>query len=200
MSASLGPIHQWMYDKVLTREAIIKRIIDIAEKNNWEPLVNGKPIKSFTSNSFPPLDEVIDLSNIHSSLSSMINNVESRYAELIIGLTNNDNHRFKKIVETLHEFGQENNISENCSLQEAFQAINDTLLDGMPCDRAINITGTDDDKISFEQTMDFHTEYWKKYNGDGDDFYELRNALISGMLEGSGHHMDTVGDRMYELY
>ncbi len=200
MSATLGPIHQWMYDKVLTREALIKRIIDTAETNNWEPLVNGKPINSFTSDSFPPLDEVIDLSNIHSSLSGMINNVESRYAELIVGLTNKDNNRFNKILDTVHKFGQENNISREASVQEAFQAINDTLLDGMPCDRAVNVTCVEDDKVAFEQTMDLHTEYWKKYNGDGDDFYELRDAFISGMLEGSGHHMDTVGDRMYELY
>ncbi len=200
MSATLGPIHQWMYDKVLTRETLIKRIINTAEKKSWEPLINGKPLTYFTSDSFPPLDEVIDLSNIHSSLSGLINSVESRYAELIVGLTINDNERFNEIVDTVHKFGQENNISRGCTVQEAFQAINDTLLDGMPCDRAINVTSVTENKVAFEQTMDLHTEYWKKYNGDGDDFYELREALISGMLEGSGHHIETVGDRMYELY
>ncbi|MBP3240631.1 MAG: hypothetical protein J6M92_08800 [Oribacterium sp.] len=200
MSAFLGPIHQLMYQKILTREKLIKRIIKTSEENHWEPVINGKPIDSFQKETFPPIEEVIDLSNIHSSLSNLVSSAEDRFAELIIGLIHKDEKRLDIITRTVREFGQDNSIPAGSTVQEAFRGLHDTLLDGMPCDRALNITGNSDDKISFEQTLDLHSEYWKKYRGDGDDFYGLRNALISGMLEGSGHRLVTVGDRMYELY
>ena len=200
MSAFLGPIHQLMYQKILTREKLIKRIIQTAKEKDWEPVVNGKPLDSFTKETLPPIEEVIDLSNIHSSLSCLVSSAEDRFAELIVGLIQKDEKRLDIITRTVREFGQDNSIPAGSTVQEAFRGLHDTLLDGMPCDRALNITGNSDDKISFEQTLDLHSEYWKKYRGDGDDFYGLRNALISGMLEGSGHRLVTVGDRMYELY
>lgn len=200
MSAFLGPIHQLMYQKILTREELIKRIIKTAEEENWEPVVNGKPLENFTKKTFPPIEEVIDLSNIHASLSNLVNSSEDRFAELLVGLLHKDEKRLETITGTVRKFGKEHSIPSGCTVQETFQSIHNMLLDGMPCDRALNITGNSDEKISFEQTLDFHTEYWKKYQGDGDDFYELRGALISGMLDGSGHHLITVGDRMYELY
>ncbi len=200
MSAFLGPIHQMMYRKIMVREELIKRIIKTAEEENWEPVVNGKPLESFTKKTFPSLEEAIDLSNIHSSLSSLVNSVESRFAELIIGLVHNDKKRLETITDKVREFGQNNNIPFGTTVQEAFQGIHNVLLDGMPCDRALDIIEKSEKKISFEQTLDLHSEYWKKYQGDGDDFYMLRDAFISGMLEGSGHRLITVGDRMYELY
>lgn len=200
MSAFLGPIHQMMYRKIMVREELIKRIIKTAEEENWEPVVNGKPLESFTKKTFPSLEEAIDLSNIHSSLSSLVNSVESRFAELIIGLVHNDEKRLETITDKVREFGQNNNIPFGTTVQEAFQGIHNVLLDGMPCDRALDIIEKSEKKISFEQTLDLHSEYWKKYQGDGDDFYMLRDAFISGMLEGSGHRLITVGDRMYELY
>ncbi|SFG16201.1 hypothetical protein [Oribacterium sp. WCC10] len=200
MSAVLGPIHQWMYKKVLTREELIGQIINTAEDNNWETAINGKPLKSFTRETFPPIEEVIDLSNIHYSLSSLIQGVENRYAELIVGLLHRDGSRFDLIKDMVHSFGLDNRICEGSTLQEAFQAINDILLDGMPCDRAMNITGSSEKCIAFSYVSDTHTEYWKKYGGDGDDFYTLRLAFIEGMLENSGHRLQVVGDRMYELH
>ncbi|MCR5008523.1 MAG: hypothetical protein K6A76_08105 [Oribacterium sp.] len=200
MSAILGPIHQWMYQKVLAREELIGDIIKTAEDNNWEASVNGKPLDSFTPKIFPPIEEVIDLSNIHASLSSLIHGVESRYAELIVGLLRRDGSRFNLIKDTVRKFGKDNKITEDIPVREAFQAVNDILLDGMPCDRAMNISGSTDNCIAFSYVMDTHTEYWKKFGGDGDDFYELRMAFIEGMLENSGHRLEVVGDRMYELY
>ena len=200
MSAFLGPIHQLMYQKILTREEIIKRIIQTAEEKNWEPVVNGKPLDSFAKETLPPIEEVIDLSNIHSSLSCLVSSAEDRFAELIVGLIQKDEKRLETITDTVRSFGQDNSIPCGCTVQEAFQSIHNTLLDGMPCDRALTITCNSEDKICYEQTLDLHSEYWKKYQGDGDDFYRLRDALISGMLDGSGHRLETAGDRMYELY
>ncbi len=197
MSAVLGPIHQWMYNKVMTMEELIQAVIETANEKGWD--IPGNDLSSYTKESFPALEEVIDLSNIHGSLSGMIDDVEGRFAALVTGLVKGQEDRIPVLEETAFLFGQKHAIAANGNLQDAFKGMNDLLLDGMPCDRALQITANEENRISFEMIMDLHARYWESCGGDRDVYYLLRKSEIRGMFEGSGCRFTDIGDGQYEI-
>ena len=86
MSATLGPIHYWMYDKIRLREELIASLVDLAKRQNYDEDPDGFPLESYARRELPPIEEAIDLSRIHASLSGQIDGVERRYAQLITSL------------------------------------------------------------------------------------------------------------------
>lgn len=76
MSVVLGPIHDWMYNKVIFQEKIIGEIVKLADEKSLAHTIKSKK-------GMPALEEVIDLNNIHGSLSGMIDETERRYAKLV---------------------------------------------------------------------------------------------------------------------
>lgn len=199
MSAVLGPIHQWMYHKVMTMEELIQAVIRTAEEENWGNTVNGKELSSYTKESFPALEEVIDLGNIHGSISGMIDDVESRYAELVTGLLQGHEERLETLKQTAYIFGTTHKLDAAANAQDAFKAMNDLMLDGMPCDRALQITSNEESRVAFQMIMDLHAGYWTDCQGDRDNYYALRAELLRGVFAGSGYTFTDIGDGQYEI-
>ena len=200
MSAMLGPIHHWIYRKIEAQEMLNRQIVTVAKENGWEEQALDKPLESFYREELPPLEEVIDLSNIHAWLSSSISDIETRYAELVTGLLVNHPERLKTMEEICFRFGQEYAIPAGATIEEVFQEIQSLFLDGMPCDRAIRIMENNGSVISFQRVLDLHTEYWRAVQGDSENYYALRKRIVEGMLSESGYRLNTVGDGIYELY
>lgn len=77
MSAFLGPIHFWLYNKIGKQEELTKAIASMAAGNGW--------ISDRTAyiRDLPALEDVIDESNIHGWLQDQIHDAETRYADLI---------------------------------------------------------------------------------------------------------------------
>ena len=81
MSAFLGPIHFWLYNKIGNQELLTKEIAALAAENSWIPDAD-----SYTK-TLPPLETVIDEGNIHGWLQAQITDAETRYARLVPILT-----------------------------------------------------------------------------------------------------------------
>ena len=71
MSAFLGPIHSLMYNRIITMQQVINAIAELTEAEGWNVDVNAFVIKEF-----PPIEEAVDLSNIHASLFGMVDGAE----------------------------------------------------------------------------------------------------------------------------
>ena len=81
MSAFLGPIHYWLYNKIQIQQSIVNKIIEAGEETIPElrEYLNTKYGKSETR----PLEDVIDQSNIHGWLQEQVSREEYKLAESI---------------------------------------------------------------------------------------------------------------------
>ncbi|NMA82449.1 MAG: hypothetical protein GX962_01140, partial [Epulopiscium sp.] len=66
--------------------------------------------------------------------------------------------------------------------EAAYNALNDFLLEGMPCDRVNEIVNQDNEECQWETTICLHTPYWEQVGGDVKNFYDLREVWISSFV------------------
>ena len=182
MSAFLGPIHFWLYNKIKIQNEIVEETLDYATKslnNNMRDDLYNK----FGDGDLKPLDQVIDVTNIHGWLQERVNQVEKKLAYTVTELTKNNPENFQIIKDIFKSKGAEvSTLEKDSSLDEIYKAINDTLLDGMPCDRANSVVSQEDNEIIWKRNVCVHQQYWDDVQGDINDFYTLRDEFIEGLL------------------
>ena len=133
MSAFLGPIHFWLYNKIQFQENLIDELVAYVTAKGWSDKAD-----QYVSTDRRKLDEVIDEANIHGWLQSRIHDAEGRYAALVLDAAGDDGEKF-----------------------DAFHRLDDLLLDGMPCDQVNRVRESDDARIAWDRTMDLHSEFWQ---------------------------------------
>ncbi|GAA0695356.1 MULTISPECIES: hypothetical protein [Clostridium] len=190
MSAFLGKIHYWLFNKIQLHEKLIEEIVGLSESigYNSDVIVN----ESYSKYGMPvegKLEDEINHSNIHGWLQEKIKSVESRLAYIITELLKNDILKQEEIEDVFYKnafnTGKELNISEY-SPQNVFNLIFDFMLEGMPCDRVNEIVENSDTMIQWKTTREIHKQYWDVVGGDVNEFYSLRDSWIEGFLKGIG--------------
>lgn len=182
MSAFLGPIHFWLYNKIKIQQAIVDDIHNISSKY-------GLSLKEDCDNRYGefenrPLDEIIDPCNIHGWLQEKVSQVEYKYAYSVKTLLDKDPAVLTEL-EYLHtekgrELGQ--TIKESSpSASDLFKAISDNLLDGMPCDHANTVLENDKTCVVWKRNLCVHAQYWEAVGADISIYYRLRKAWITGL-------------------
>lgn len=192
MSAVLGPIHELMYNKVIFQEKIIGEIVKLADEKSLAHTIKSK-------NGMPALEEVIDLSNIHGSLSGMIDETERRYAKLVSELLKADYNNISLIKKAVAAFGEKNAIEPQSSAETAYQRVGNLLLDGMPCDHSMRICENSGERVEVMRTLDTHSKYWEEAGLDGRIYYILRKALVKGLLSNSGFTCNEIEAGVFEI-
>lgn len=187
MSAFLGKIHYWLFNKIQLHEKLIEEIVGLSESigYNSDVIVN----ESYSKYGMPvegKLEDEINHSNIHGWLQEKIKSVESRLAYIITELLKNDILKQEEIEDVFYKnafnTGKELNISEY-SPQNVFNLIFDFMLEGMPCDRVNEIVENSDTMIQWKTTREIHKQYWDVVGGDVNEFYSLRDSWIEGFLK-----------------
>ena len=194
MSAFLAPIHTWLFSKILLAEDLetnLKKSYiyiykDIAKDVAQKSLVYGNPIDT-TKN----IEDVIDVSNIHGWLQDKIGKVETRTAFIITEMIK----KFGEDAEVVAKkcFAQQGKtVGETIKLkeilvkpEEIFKALNNYLLEGMPCDRVARIIKSENDVFEWETTSCIHKNYWEMVNGDVSIFHNLRQIWTKAFIESS---------------
>lgn len=171
MSKFLGPIHFWLYDKILFQNKLNIHLCNNELKED---------IKKFGEIKGEDLESIIDTDNIHGYLQQLVDIVEKSYYHIV-------NERLKEekleILENIvYEFGKENTIEENIP-NDIFNRLNNFLLDGMPCDRSLEVLENVENKLIYQVVNNTHEKYW--LDVDMSIYFLLRNKLINGMLENS---------------
>ncbi|MDO5718853.1 MAG: hypothetical protein Q4P34_07705 [Tissierellia bacterium] len=145
MSKVLGPIHYMMYEKIKFQDEITEYLLsgsdDFENMNKIMPPVSRDE-----------LSKLIDNPNIHGWLSAKIDIVESRLSYAI--------KKVDDACEKMYEFGKSKSLKKRYhSCEEIFEDINKLILDGMPCDGALNAKIDDEGNLYLIQNIDLHKEY-----------------------------------------
>lgn len=196
MSLFLGPIHQWLYNKIIFQEDLTDALVDVADASGW-PDATKELLDECHSYDRRPLEEAVDVDNIHGSLQARIADAESRYAKLVQTLASKDASRIQILSQAAYNFGKHYALQEGTKPDEAFGYLNNTLLDGMPCDNVNELVNKDDKGISWKRNIDIHAQHWD--NEDDELYYVLRASLVKGMLEDSGLKYSEDESGMYTI-
>ncbi|MCR5757280.1 MAG: hypothetical protein K6F95_05175 [Selenomonas sp.] len=194
MSAFLGPIHYWMYDKINMQEELLGRFAAKATESGWLDSATN-----FVNTDIQPLEEVIDEANIHSWLNSHIESVEKRYAELTVKILTGHQKRLEDLKSIAYQLGQEQAAAPVSTASQCYKRIEDCTLNGMPCDGVNIVTDKSEDHFSWEQRFDVHGQYWTQAGGDAADYYALRSQLIAGILSQSKYTLAMPRPHEYTL-
>ena len=189
MSATLGPIHFWLYVKIGNQEQLTREIANAAVGSGWidtaEPYVK----------TLPPLESVIDEGNIHGWLQDQITDAETRYAALVSLILSKHEERLEQLCQAAYSFGQQHALPAK-SPEEVYKAFEDFFVNGMPCDRINAVTDTAADHLSWEMTQDIHAPYW---NGNTSPYYAIRRSVMEGMLKDTGYQLLASDDFHYSI-
>lgn len=191
MSAFLGKIHYWLYDKIKLHEELIENIIGLAKNNGYDSDALLK--ESYSRFGLPvtgALENEIEHTNIHGWLQERIISVESRLAYIVTELLNKNIVKQEDIADIFYKNAanvmKEIGVTEG-SAQEFFNLIFNYMLEGMPCDRVNEVTENSENIITWETTRDLHKDYWNAIGGDVNNYHNFRESWINGFLSVTGY-------------
>ncbi len=189
MSAFLGPIHYWLYNKILVGENMQKDILSFAENKGINTAsLTIRVYEKYGKPDFSYLEDVIDEGNIHGWLQERINSLEYRLASIVTELLNKGEIKINELESIFRENGRKiYETSENKvdTASELFKVIFDNLVEGMPCDRVNDVEKDSDDEVIWLTTTCVHKKFWDDINGDVNNYYRLKDAWIEGFVNAS---------------
>ncbi len=188
MSLYLGKIHYWLYNKIKWAEKMEDDMMTWAKAKD---LPGDQWMKEAISKYGEPagdkmLEDEIDTTNIHGWLHTKIESAELRQAYLVTTILKANPELKASMVELFGHQGETAATRFDLDIgtpEEAFSALNDFILEGMPCDRVNEIIVSDADKYSWRTTACLHKDYWDKVEGDVSVFYELRETWVKAFIE-----------------
>lgn len=188
MSLFLGKIHYWLYNKIIWAERMEEDIVAWAKAQNlpadqWQKDAISKYGEPTGDKA---LEDVIDTGNIHGWLQATIQSAELRQAHIITTLLAGSPDLKEGVIQLFASQGaaaaKEYN-QEIITPEGAFNALNDFILEGMPCDRVNAIISSDEEKHSWQTTACLHKPYWEQVDGDITIFYTLRDTWVKAFIE-----------------
>jgi hypothetical protein len=190
MSASIGPIHLYLFNKIKFQESVVKVLYNIEDISNEVDLNNGiLPIGN--------LEDLIDNDNIHGWLQDQINIVENRLADTTTKLINKG-YTINQLLECIAKnIKIDYEIVETAT--EAYTVLDKYLLNGMPCDKVNKLIIENSEKVLFIETKQIHNEYWILNNGDTSNYYLIKKAMANVILSKTKFNLDSNDQHEFEI-
>lgn len=183
MSATLGPIHYWLYNKIKVQNGIVEDIISFTENQKSNLELRNILDQQFKSIEIQPLENLVDTTNIHGWLQECVSIVEYRLAYSVTALLKEQSDTIVTLKELFRNAGiRATSLNKDASISEIYQKLGDTLLDGMPCDHANTVVSQDKEAVIWKKNVCVHEQYWVSVGGDVQNYYMLREEFIKGML------------------
>ena len=200
MSAFLGPIHHWLYNKIQQQQAIVDELYALADKQQL-------PLEAECNNLYgefenKPLEEMIDTGNIHGWLQERVSQVEYKYAYSITKLLNTNPDLKASIKAIVIRNGRNLAITLKEYRLDAtgiYKAITDNLLDGMPCDHANRVLKQSSEEVIWQRTLCVHSPYWEEVEGDITLYYDLRDAWLEALITELGYEFEKPQEDTYRI-
>lgn len=186
MSAFLGPIHYWLYNKIQLQEKFMTALVRAVLPEDKRAVLLAQIDSDWGKVEEGPLETVIDGGNIHGWLQQQISVSETRLAHAAAKMLEYSSGAWSDLEKAAHEFGCGYPMTGAADAEEIYQELNNRLLDGMPCDHVNEILTQGPERVSWKQNVDLHGPYWEKAGCRACDYNKLRGAWICGMLENSG--------------
>lgn len=193
MSAFLGPIHHWLFKKIVLFEDLEKNIVVVISNKYNKERVEGiiRRLQQQYGALIPekPLEELIDTNNIHGWLQNKISIAETRQAATIKEFIDVFGNEVLKVIEDIYEeqgkfIGKE--VASTGKINNAidlYQELNNYLLEGMPCDNVNNVIFSSNQEVKWQITQCLHKPYWDHVGMDSDIMYHLRSIWVKAFVE-----------------
>lgn len=182
MSAFLGPIHFWLYNKIQTQQTIVDEILNLSEV--IQPGLTEKLDGIYGEAERRPLEEAIDQGNIHGWLQEHVSQVEYKLAYSVTSLLKAEPRLVEEFKGIFEKVGKEKAADmDTSSPAKVYKAISDSLLDGMPCDHANSLIEESEDQVVWKRNNCVHKSYWAEVEGDISIYYLLRDEFFKGFLK-----------------
>ena len=197
MSKTLGFIHYIMFDKIKYQDSITDLLIDIAKDNNIEDIKDL--VDSQGKIETGELEDIIDDKNIHSWIQERVIIVEKRFAKAVDIILEEDIKLKDEILKKVYEKGlnDRSEIKDIKNLKEIYGYIGSKFLDGMPCDRAIEVEYQDDNSLIYKINEDLHIIYWPEDLGKL--YWDIRDEYIKGLLFNSKYNLYKIEEYRYQI-
>lgn len=190
MSAFLAPIHTWLFNKIKLAQDLEKDIVRLHVDKYEESAIKiqkeaidiyGQYIEE------KPLEDIIDVNNIHGWLQDRIKEVESRSACIITKYYDMYNEESENLTENAYISQAikcaQNERNKANTPEDAYISLNNYILSGMPCDRVNSVTEKNEDYITYEQNGCIHRNNYENGQGNLTYLYELRDLWIKTFME-----------------
>ena len=202
MSAFLGPIHHWLYGKIKLQQELVEEIISLAKDKGITDL-ESRLNSTYGEFDPRPLEEIIDENNIHGWLQDKVSRVEYKLAEAVTQLlmqNSVDINELKNIFcKSGEAVGEKLAREEGLTVPQVYKAISDSLLDGMPCDHAMQLIEQEVDEVVWKRIICVHERYWMEVGGDIKNYYELRSSWLEGLARAVGLSFEMRDENTYVL-
>ena len=200
MSAFLGPIHTWLFNKIKIQNELTDHLLDYAVQNYKNSELGKLTDKRYGKLEVGELQDIVDESNIHGWLQERVSLVENRLAYVVTELVNNYEGSMSAIRAIAEKTGEQHRVLAAESAKEAWKKVEDTVLDGMPCDMVNKITEQSDTEGRYEVVNPIHEKYWTMIGADVESFYEIKTSLIQGMLKETGYQYERCSETSWRIY
>lgn len=145
------------------------------------------------------LEEIVDTTNIHGSLQSLVVIVEKRLAFVVDEALRSGIFTIEDIKSIGRQYGQDHNLGSDLGIEDVYPAIAGKMLNGMPCDRVEEMLDSTEDSFRWRDRLDIHADYWEPYGRSSKDFYQIRTSVIEGLLSQSDISYSWDGENEFEL-
>ncbi len=186
MSAFLGPIHHWLYNKIEVEENILQELLEHTKTTGFDTTLLEKGlITKYGERTVGALEDIIATDNIHGWLQSKIASVESRLAYTVTELLS------KRAVSKneISEIFSKNAIAcaskvnlEDITPSNIYQEIYNYLLAGMPCDRVNEVVDNTPDFVKWVTAIDIHEQYWIEVSGNVENYHTFEEKWITSFV------------------
>ncbi|NLC20271.1 MAG: hypothetical protein GX757_13850 [Clostridiales bacterium] len=198
MSAFLGPIHYWLYNKIERQQQLVEELFSLGKEQGVDLEAECQAL--YGSFDKKPLEEMIDHYNIHGWLQERVSQVEYQYAYCISKLIKIHSDIYQTLIAIHKSNGAKLALmlkDENTNAIGIFKAVSDNLLDGMPCDHANRLLEQSEDELIWQRELCVHSSYWNEVGGDVKLYYELRDAWLTGLVGELGFSLERPDESTY---
>ncbi len=185
MSLMLGPIHTWLFNKIVIAEERAMALATLLSQQGsdlGELLARyGEPLAG------KDLATLVGERSIHQFLQGIITKVQVFEASLVEG--NAD--KVDLLLDAAYAHGKEvaGRMAPDggLGLEEVVRLLNDTQLEGMPCDPGATFTpDASGDGVDYTHSACNHMVNWSYTGVDPKVMCRLNNRWIAGFVEGLG--------------
>lgn len=199
MSQTLGAIHHLLYNKVLSFDKLNESILNINNKNNW--CIDLEKDLNYKFKKLPAgkLEDILDIDNIHNWLEDKVDLVEYRFAYIVTTLVKLNPELLSEIKDIAYRFGELNFNINGINAIRNYEQIKSIMLDGMPCDKSMEVKTSNFNLIEISEVVPIHDKYWEQVDGDVDNYHEIIVSLINGGLAKSNFKFLRLDKNTYSL-
>lgn len=195
MSKYLGPIHNWLYEKIKLQDNFNEYIISSISNDE---LTNKVHLK-YSALSTKELVDQINTENIHAWLQEKVDYVEYKFAYIISIVINENITNIDKLKNIAFQFGKNLTLNNSSSSKDIYNSLNDLLLDGMPCDNVNTILSEDKSELLLRQNINIHSKYFNSFSLDIEVYNIIRLKLIEGILSNTDYLFNIISDDIFEI-